>query len=500
MPIVVELQPKQSALHYIIKDTEYSKIGFGGSNGGAKSHGIRDVNLLLCTEEKTQPIKTLIFRRKSNDLLENHIIPFFTKYPSLRKQFNKVEKIIYWEDGSTTKFGSADNEDDITDFEGKEYDYIFIDEATHCTQKMIEFLIPRNRGTVKIPKMIFTMIPGFIGHNYIKRLFITRQYESHEKPEEYIYLPARVWDNVVWSEKALAERGYIADNYYNDWTEDQRKAFCLKYSDYAQKLSHLPEQKKRARLYGDWFIFEGMFFDEWFEDYHVVEKKDYLNYYQIRDNFNLVLGMDYGKMSYVYLLGEDYDKNIIIFGEWWDEGGTRSVKIASLKAWLEERRLSKEVIIADTNMWIPDAFDVTNTTVPAQEFIAAGIRLISVTKKVKAAGDMMKNKRYRVACNDAFKDLLHWEVNEEGKLEIAPRLKVYRRCAKFIEYFPALITDEKNVEDIAGNQYDQPYDAFKYGFMRLYKPMVAKPSLESQYPWLKKIKARNKSGTSAMSG
>ena len=171
MAINVALQPKQSDLLNLVTDSPYTMIGYGGSNGGGKSDGIRSVNLVLCIGKKENPIRTLIFRRKSNDLLENHIIPFFQRYPQLDKYFNKTERIIYWPDGSTTKFGSSDNEGDIVDFEGKEYDYIFIDEATHCTQYMIEFLKTRNRSGNYKAKMILTMIPGFIGHNYIKRLF-----------------------------------------------------------------------------------------------------------------------------------------------------------------------------------------------------------------------------------------------------------------------------------------------------------------------------------------
>ena len=102
MALDVALQPKQSELLSLIRNSPYKIIGYGGSNGGAKSHGIRDVNLVLCLEKKLSPIYTLIFRRKSNDLLENHIIPFFQKYPELYKFFNKTERIIYWPDGSIT--------------------------------------------------------------------------------------------------------------------------------------------------------------------------------------------------------------------------------------------------------------------------------------------------------------------------------------------------------------------------------------------------------------
>jgi len=193
--IFFEPDPKQSQLLNLIKDSPYTKIGFGGANGGGKSRSIRDINLILCLEPKPQPIKTLIFRRLSNDLLENHINPFFQKFPELSSLFNKTERLIYWPDGSTTKFGSADNEQDIESFEGKEYDYEFIDEATHCTKYMIEFLQTRNRSGNVRAKMIFTMIPGFVGHNYFKRLFVTKKYENYENPADYYYLPAKIWDN-----------------------------------------------------------------------------------------------------------------------------------------------------------------------------------------------------------------------------------------------------------------------------------------------------------------
>jgi hypothetical protein len=83
----VRLQPKQSELLSLILDTDYTVIGYGGSNGGGKSDGMRSVNMVLCTMKKKFPIKTLIFRRKSNDLLENHIIPFFQRYPELNRFF-----------------------------------------------------------------------------------------------------------------------------------------------------------------------------------------------------------------------------------------------------------------------------------------------------------------------------------------------------------------------------------------------------------------------------
>ncbi|MDD5551157.1 MAG: terminase family protein [Candidatus Omnitrophica bacterium] len=459
-------------------------IGFGGSNGGAKSHAIRDINLLLCLEKKSYTIKTLIFRRRSNDLLENHIIPFFQKYPILRDFFNKTERIIYWPDGSTTKFGSADNETDIEDFEGKEYDYIFIDEATLCTQMMIEFLKTRNRSGNIHPKMIFTMIPGFSGHNYIKRLFVTKEYLDYENPKEYTYLPARVWDNVIWSEKALIEQGFTVDQYYKEWTEEQRKSFCLNYSDYAKTLLHLPEQKRKARLYGDWDIFEGQFFEEWNPEIHIIKEKNYLPFWQLKQ-MNILGGLDYGNETVLELLAKDYHDNIIIFDELHLSKVLRSEKILKIKEFLKIRGLEKIPIIADLNMWTPDAFDKADQMSPAMEFQKSGVQLIKVSKIDP------DNERYRIACNDAFKDALHYEIDESTGLLIKhPKLKVYARCRSFINTFPSLIINEINPEDIDKNQNDHDYDAAKYAYMTLRAPK--EPMKDEAPKWLKKIQKQHK--------
>jgi phage terminase large subunit len=463
MALDVALQPKQSELLSLIRNSPYKIIGYGGSNGGAKSHGIRDVNLVLCLEKKLSPIYTLIFRRKSNDLLENHIIPFFQKYPELNKFFNKTERIIYWPDGSITKFGYAEHEADITDFQGKKYDYIFIDEATHCTQPMIEFLLSRNRSETVRAKMILTMNPGNIGHTYIKRIFIDKKYLNNEDPDNYFYLPARIWDNVVWSEAALEEKGYTVEQYYEEWTEEQRKEFTLNFSDYAKTLAALPEMKMRAMLLGDWDVFEGQFFSEFWQDVHVINAEDYLSYDKIFSQTKILGGMDYGNDTFVYFAYRDYNGNVVIFDEFFDVRSARQVKIRDQKKFQKERKLLDTTIIADTNLWIKDAFDVEQSRAPADDYRDAGIK---ITKVSKTSTDQ---RGYRVQCWDAIKDALHWE-QKDGKVTVQPSLKIYSRCRKLIEYLPTLVTDEKNVEDIADGQYDHPLDALKHVFMSIRIP------------------------------
>lgn len=143
-------------------------------------------------------------------------------------------------------------------------------------------------------------------------------------------------------------------------------------------------------------------------------------------------------------------------------------------------------IIADTNLWSPDQFDVNQSSYPAMEFIKAGLRLLKVSKNQTSPDN---NRGFRVACNDAIKDYLHW-TQIDGKVIQPPKLKIYRRCTHLIETLPALITDDKDVDDIADNQDDHAFDAFKYGFMSLYTPR--KPVDDYMPDWKRKLLERQK--------
>ena len=83
-----------------------------------------------------------------------------------------------------------------------------------------------------------------MGHGWVKRLFIDRQFQGGERPEDYAFIPARVWDNEV----LLA-----AD------------------PDYVNQLMALPEDLRRAHLDGDWDVHAGQYFREFSRAKHVAE-------------------------------------------------------------------------------------------------------------------------------------------------------------------------------------------------------------------------------------
>ena len=247
-----------------------------------------------------------------------------------------------------------------------------------------------------------------------------------------------------------------------------------------KRLQQLSKKDQKKFLFGNWDIYEGQFFDNWNPEVHIIQPEDYLSYEQIKE-MNVLGGLDYGNVTVLVLGAKDYNNNVIIFDELYYEKEIRENKVAGLFKFLKERGLEKTTIIGDTNMWNPDAFDLARQEFPASYYLNAGIKLIKVAKKSP------DNRQYRVACNEAIYSALDYKFDVETSQTLIkqPKIKIYKRCKWLIETLPALITDDKNVEDIADGQNDHTYDAMKYLYMALVKPKEKKP--EDIPKWLQEM-------------
>jgi len=361
------------------------------------------------------------------------------------------------------EFGYGDKKEDFQQYLSAEYDFILVDELTTIPFEFILMLKMRLASSRSdyIPFFAAASNPGGVSHVEVRAFYVRKKGVNPElcpeyDPSEVFFLPATVYDNQILIGR---DPGIL------------------------KRLKALPERERKKYLDGNWDIFEGQFFDEWFEDVHVIQKEDYLDYHIIL-GMNVLGGMDYGNVTCVHFGARDHNGNIIIFDEYLAENITRTKKIAEQKKFQKERKLENVYIQADTNMWIPDAFDVDYSAIAANEYIEAGINL---TKVGKVSSD---NRKYRINCNDTIRDMLHWESDESGKIKVHPKLKIYKRCRKLIETLPSLQTDDKNVEDIADKQYDHPYDSLKYLVMALVRPKEITPDTRPQ--WLKEMGKRKK--------
>ncbi len=208
-------------------------IGYGGARGGGKSWAVRKKAVLLALQYAG--IKILIVRRTYPELVNNHVNTLVGELAGIAR-YNKQEKMFRFANGSSIAFGYCNNDNDLMQYQGAEYDVIFLDEATQLRQEWIEKITACCRGVNDFPKRIYyTCNPGGPSHQYFKRLFIDRRFEGDEDPEDYEFIQALVTDN-----KALmqAQPGYI------------------------NTLMALPPKLRDAWLYGRWDVFEGQFFED----------------------------------------------------------------------------------------------------------------------------------------------------------------------------------------------------------------------------------------------
>ena len=227
--------PSEKQIKFLEAKTKH--IGFGGARGGGKSWAVQDKAKRLCLYYPG--IKCLIVRRTYPELMNNHIMPLQDALPRSIARYNKTEKLFKFFNGSTIKFGYCNNDKDLDQYQGAEYDIIFLDEATQLQEMWIKKIIACLRGANSFPKRIYyTCNPGGASHGYFKRLFIDKKYEEGEDPADYTFIQSLVTDN-----KALMEA----------------------QPDYIKQLEALPPKIREAWLHGRWDIYEGQFFEEFRE-------------------------------------------------------------------------------------------------------------------------------------------------------------------------------------------------------------------------------------------
>lgn len=321
-------------------------IGYGGSRGGGKSRGARDV---VIDRRLDHPgTKALIFRRTFNELWENQISRIFEDYPFTRNWYHVQTKTMNIPNGSTIVFGTAENvatahgKGDIYDFQGQEYMDILVDEATKLNQLEIDFLRTcRRQVGVRDNqcKLICTMNPGGIGHNYFKRIFVDQLYVDNEIPESYAFIPANGWDNVEWVRSALAEDGLTPKDYYG-WDEERQFNYFITRSQYGRDLNALPETERIQQLLGRWDYFEGQVFPELSRTHDLdtyFDTRDLVQWGDFHRELKKVGGLDHASTGVTAygLSGIDVDENLFELAEYYERNRLISEHadgIKSLKA------------------------------------------------------------------------------------------------------------------------------------------------------------------------
>ncbi|MBR5296103.1 MAG: phage terminase large subunit [Clostridia bacterium] len=210
-------------------------------------------------------IQILLLRRSFPELRENHINPLRRWLYGIAT-FRESTKEFVFPTGSRIKLGYLAEESDTLQYQGQAYEVIGMEEATQFTENQYYAMTEccRLSGVLRekfTPRMYFTCNPGGVGHAWVKRLFIDRDYRDGERAEDYVFIPSTVYDN----------RYLLKEN-----------------PEYVRNLESLPPLRRKAMLEGDWDAFEGQYFTEFDRAKHVIEP------FEIPSSWHRFAALDYG--------------------------------------------------------------------------------------------------------------------------------------------------------------------------------------------------------------
>jgi hypothetical protein len=338
--------------------------------------------------------------------------------------------------------GYCDNEGDLLQYQGQEYDFIVFEEATQFPEEWITFIRTALRTTRKdfSPRCFYTMNPGGVGHEYIKRIFVDKRYKDGENPEDYVFIQANVYDNQVLMEAN---------------------------PEYIDLLKALPEHKRKAHLDGCWDVYEGQVFEEFRNDSthyqdrywtHVIQPFDVPKEWKIWRSFDFGYSKPFSCAWWavdfdgvVYRILELYGCNPKVANEgvkWTPPQVFAEIhRIETEHRWLKGKKIQG---VADPAIWDAETGEsIADVAAKHQVFFAQG-------DNKRIAGWMQMH--YRLA------------FDENGY----PMMYIFSNCKAFIRTIPLLQYDEHKPEDLDTDGEDHVADEARYFCMsRPIKPRVA---------------------------
>ena len=392
-------------------------MAYGGARGGGKSWAARTKAVMLALAH--DGIQILFLRRTLAALRENHVYP-------LRKllygvaTYKMATREFLFPNGSRIVLGYCAAEDDVLQYQGQGYDVIFLEEATQFTEFQFQALTESNRSsglcrTELSPRMYLTCNPGGVGHGWVKRLFIDRNYRGSERAEDYRFIKSLVYDN----------------------------PYLLKHSPgYVRSLENLPEKRRMAMLDGNWDIFEGQYFSEFDRSIHVVKPFD------IPKEWRRYISIDYGlDMLACLWIALDETGKAYVYKELYESGLIISEAAERIRTVNDGDKIAMRFAP-------PDLWNRRQET---------GKSAVDVFLEHRLYFYKTDNSRIQ-----GWYDLKEWLKpyrDEQGAM--TARLVIFENCVNLIRTLPALQFDARNPNDVANDPHELTHapDALR-GFIR----------------------------------
>jgi hypothetical protein len=431
--------------------SDAEEILYGGAAGGGKSYALRAIAVSYCLQHPGATV--VLFRRTFRELEDTHILRLQTELPSYIATYKATTHDFQFYNGSILMLRHCEKEDDVRSYDTFEADLMLFDELTSFTEFQYRYLITRCRSTKrwwKGRKIVSATNPGNIGHLWVKSRWIDPappmvKWKAPEEEGGMIrqFIPARVTDNPT-----LMKRD----------------------PNYIRLLQGLPEEEKRAKLYGDWDVFVGQFFSRWREAVHVVD--DFI----IPHDWTRYIFFDWGLAvphAVLWAARPPGTNFLWIYREQYGAGipSREQARLAAQKTKAAGEKI--ECIVAD-----PAVFSSSKDEFGNQMSSIADIW----NEEFSGICHVVKGNNERVQGWSIMRECLDWSGVEkpDGSIEVfvPPRLRIMRSCVNTIRTIPALVHSQTNPEDVDSKSEDHIADALRYGLRYIFgvpeRPKVAR--------------------------
>lgn len=424
---------------------------YGGSAGPGKSYWLR-----------WYPIRRLIQWGAKYSLTGIHGALFSKDFPTLKdRQVSKMEvEFPKWlgdiKNTQTDGLGfhlkpqygghilALRNLDDPSKYLSSEFAIIAVEELTENQEDTFNRLRSRSRWTgIPDPQFIGATNPGGIGHEWVKKRWIDRDFPSEEKEQdEFAYVKALPTDNP-----------YLAESYIKN-------------------LQSLPEKMRKAYLEGNWDVFEGQYFSEWDRERHVCKPftlpSTWIKYRSIDPSGRKGI-------TSCHWYAVDPDGRVWVYREYYWNARANDKNGSELggRDYDQHARAIASMSKDEDGIEEKYAYTVMDTAAFAKagysETAAEIFERNGVTGLIPAAKE-------RVIGWNAVHTYLRWQDDPYGSTGYTqPMLRVFSTCVNMIRTIPILIHDTHHLEDVDSDGEDHAADELRYLLRTLREVKAEKP-------------------------
>ncbi len=429
------------------------EVLYGGAAGGGKSRAIVMEAVIDALEH--DGIDSYLFRRSYPELEATLIAEALRCVPAELYTYSKTNHDMRLKNGSTLHFRFCRNMQDAIKYQGCEMHRLYIDELTHFTQEIYDYLKTRLRVPERLkirPKIRLTTNPGGVGHGWVKAMFIDGK------------TPFAVHTLEIHSQ-VLGKTSCITRQYIPAYATDNPHLS----QDYIIELEQKPPALRKALLLGDWNVFDGQVFSEFVNDpahYRDRQFTHVIDPFVIPDDWQRYRSMDWG-----------YSRPFSV-GYWAQDKEGRLYRYAEIYGSPKDCATGL-TLHPNAGMKLPP-HEVAELIRKYEDRYEKGRRIIGI-----ADPSIFDESRGSDGCIAAILERqgIYFEGGDNeriaGKMQIhhrlafdergIPMMYVFSTCRDFIRTLPALTYDLVKVEDINTQGEDHIYDETRY--MCMYRPI-----------------------------